>query len=92
MKEALMASQTVILLAVTALAVISQRCNAGPILADPVTHTLVDDQSRLRIFHGVNVVEKIAPFIPTEATFDPQHSMTDTDIKNLRSWGFNVVR
>ena len=42
--------------------------------------------------HGVNVVYKIAPYIPDKDTFDSQNSLNDGDIQDLQDWGFNLVR
>ena len=42
--------------------------------------------------HGVNVVYKIAPYIPDQDTFDSQNSLNDGDIQDLQDWGFNLVR
>jgi endoglycosylceramidase len=44
---------------------------------------LRDEDDRQIIFHGVNVVYKVAPYIPDEQTFSPQDSLTDQDIDNL---------
>lgn len=44
------------------------------------------------MFHGFNVIYKIAPYIPDEAAFDPQNSLSDEDIIDLKNWGFNFVR
>lgn len=54
--------------------------------------TFVDSDGRQILFHGVNAVYKVAPFIPTDAEFDPQNSINDQDISNLKSWGFNLMR
>ena len=54
--------------------------------------TFRDAQSRHLTMHGVNVVYKIAPYIPEEDKFDGQNSLTDADIANLAKWGFNMVR
>jgi hypothetical protein len=62
------------------------------IKVDPLSGMFVDEQSRVRIFHGVNAVEKIAPFYPQREGFDPVHSLSSIDAANLASWGFNVVR
>jgi endoglycosylceramidase len=40
----------------------------------------------------VNVVYKVAPYIPVTDHWDPQLSLTDKDMSDLVSWGFNVVR
>jgi endoglycosylceramidase len=44
------------------------------------------------IFHGVNVVYKVAPYIPQDNAFDPDLSLTDAEIDQLKTWGFNFVR
>lgn len=64
----------------------------SPIRVDPNTQHFVDEYGRVRIFHGVNVVYKVPPFLPDLTKFDPQNSLTDDDLTNLHQWGFNVVR
>lgn len=59
---------------------------------NPSNHFFVDGNSRTRIFHGVNAVYKIAPWFPSTEGFDFKSSLSATDAKNLKSWGFNVVR
>ena len=44
------------------------------------------------IFHGVNVVYKVDPYIPSTGDFDSQNSLNDEDIANLKKWGMNFVR
>lgn len=44
------------------------------------------------LFHGVNVVYKVDPYIPSQGKFEPQDSLNDEDIQNLADWGFNFVR
>lgn len=44
------------------------------------------------IYHGVNVVYKIAPYMPIEDKFDAQLSLSDKDIKDLKNWGINLIR
>jgi len=51
-----------------------------------------DKDGRHVIFHGVNIVYKVAPFLPDQQTFDSQASLTDKDIDDLVKWGFNMVR
>ena len=51
-----------------------------------------DASRRSVIFHGVNVVYKVHPFIPQNDTFDSQLSLTDAEIDDLVKWGFNFVR
>ena len=52
----------------------------------------IDSFNRTIIYHGVNAVYKLPPYIPQNDTFDPYLSITDKDIDNLVDWGFNVVR
>lgn len=44
------------------------------------------------MFHGVNAVYKIAPWHPSLGEFDASNSFNKEDARNLRSWGFNIVR
>lgn len=57
-----------------------------------MTRLMEDSLGRSIIFHGVNVVYKVDPYIPSSDAFDPQLSLTDDDIANLFDWGFNFVR
>ena len=50
------------------------------------------DDDRYAIFHGVNVVVKLPPFIPDTEKFDPYFSFTDEDIQILKRLGINLVR
>ena len=52
----------------------------------------LDQYQRYAIFHGVNVVQKLFPFYPKLDHFDANSSLTDMDLSNLRSWGFNMIR
>jgi endoglycosylceramidase len=56
------------------------------------TRQLVDDNSRSVLLHGVNVVYKVDPYIPSEGAFDVNDSLNDEDIANLKKWGMNFVR
>ena len=53
---------------------------------------LIDSSGRQVIFHGVNVVYKVDPYIPSNGVFDSQLSLNDEDIANLKKWGMNFVR
>lgn len=44
------------------------------------------------MFHGVNVVFKVDPYIPSDGEFDSQNSLNDEDIALLKKWGMNFVR
>ncbi len=46
----------------------------------------------MRIFHGVNAVYKVAPWLPSSSGFDAQNSLSAVDSANLKRWGFNIVR
>lgn len=55
-------------------------------------HVIRDAQGRHAVYHGVNVVYKIDPYIPDIDSFDSQTSLSDKDIDDMRTWGFNLVR
>mmetsp|Transcript_28691 Transcript_28691/g.51076 ORF Transcript_28691/g.51076 Transcript_28691/m.51076 type:complete len:527 (-) Transcript_28691:326-1906(-) len=65
---------------------------ASAFKVNPETTYFVDDSGRFTLFHGVNVVVKVPPYLPTTDKFDPQMSLSATDIENLLKWGFNFVR
>ena len=67
-------------------------CQQGPITINPKSRLMVDASQRSTIFHGVNIVYKVDPYVPSSDAFDPQLSLTDADIDNLADWGFNLVR
>jgi endoglycosylceramidase len=67
-------------------------CELSRIQVDPNSQHFVDEYGRVRIFHGVNVVYKLPPFLPNLTDFDPQNSLTEDDLNNLHKWGFNVIR
>lgn len=52
-----------------------------------------DENGRTRIFHGVNVVYKLPPYIPSDKEFDPLLSLNaKEDIFYLKKFGFNLIR
>lgn len=51
-----------------------------------------DGAGRSVIFHGVNIVYKVHPYIPQRDVFDSQLSLTDAELDDLVKWGFNFVR
>jgi endoglycosylceramidase len=59
---------------------------------DSKERVMRDSEGRHTIFHGVNVVYKIPPYIPDSQVYDSQNSLNDKDIDDLVSWGFNFVR
>jgi len=50
------------------------------IQSDPASRQIVDEFGRSVIFHGVNVVYKMDPYIPSDGAFDAQDSLNDEDI------------
>jgi len=49
----------------------------------------VDSSGRVKLFRGINAVEKTFPWLPNYG----QKDITNlTQLTNLRKWGFNVVR
>ena len=52
----------------------------------------IDEYGRQVLLHGVNIVYKVEPYLPTTDTFDSERSLTDQDIMDMRAWGFNFVR
>jgi endoglycosylceramidase len=66
---------------------------AGKISVDPSTRNIVDEHGRAILFHGVNAVYKVAPFIPTiTGPWTPNDSLNAQDIEYMKEWGFNFVR
>lgn len=59
---------------------------------DSGSRTFVDANGRQVLFHGVNVVYKVDPYIPSIGEFDSQNSLNDEDIVLLKKWGMNFVR
>jgi len=53
---------------------------------------LKDEFGRSRIFHGVNVVYKVSPYIPITDKFDPFLSLSKEDISYFKKFGFTLVR
>lgn len=51
-----------------------------------------DEFGRVRIFHGMNAVVKLPPYLPTTDSFDARNSMSQKDIDYMTEWGFNFVR
>src|SRR5205085_11055365 len=51
---------------------------------------LVDSSGRTVILHGVNVVYKLAPYLPHGSA--ERDSFNAKDVRRLKSWGFNTVR
>jgi endoglycosylceramidase len=76
-----------------AAATANANANAGSkITVNTKTHGFLDDFGRTRVFHGMNAVYKVAPWLPDVEGFDPENSLSDIDARNLKEWGFNIVR
>ena len=65
---------------------------AKKVHVDPSTQRIRDKYGRDVIFHGVNAVYKMPPYIPSTDTFDAQESLTKKDMQDLKDWGMNLVR
>ena len=54
---------------------------------------ILDNDGRYSVFHGVNVVIKLPPYLPDLDKFDPFFSLnTPYDFKIMKKMGFNMVR
>ena len=67
-------------------------CVLAQVKIDPSKVIFRDAHDRHIIWHGVNVVYKVYPFIPSTDKFDPETSLADEDIQDLYDWGINEVR
>lgn len=65
---------------------------APSVWIDSKNRVVRDSEDRQLLLHGVNVVYKVKPYMPDENTWSSQDSLTDSDIADLKSWGFNFVR
>ena len=77
------------ILALISSTVVAQK---GRISINPQARQMIDESRRSVIFHGVNVVYKVDPYIPDRENFDSQLSLTDKELDDLVNWGFNFVR
>ena len=59
---------------------------------DASRQRLVDEHGHERLFHGVNVVSKQAPYLPRTDRFSAEDSLAVSDVADLRAMGFTVVR
>ena len=66
--------------------------NSSSFSVDPTGKFILDNYGRYGVFHGVNVVNKEPPYIPTTDAFDVKHSVSAEDIKYMKHLGFNLVR
>ena len=80
------------LLKVSIPTMIAAASNPNRIWIDHNNRVMRDAEGRHTIHHGVNVVFKVAPYIPDVDAFDPDTSLTDKDMDDLKSWGVNMGR
>jgi len=66
--------------------------SANRLEVNPHTRFVVDSHGRTVLLHGVNAIYKVDPYIPSQGDFDPQNSLNDEDIANLKKWGMNFMR
>jgi hypothetical protein len=60
---------------------------------NPSSRMIEDMFGRSLLFHGVNAIYKLDPYIPTiDGPFDSDNSLNAEDIQNLQDWGMNFVR
>ena len=62
------------------------------IQVEPTRGLYVDEVGRVRLYHGLNAVYKLAPWIPSQNGSNPWTSLAPADMANLAAWGFNVLR
>ena len=65
------------------------------VYVDPATEVIRDKEGRQLLFHGVNAIYKIHPYIPDMYNISSdqvQDAISAEDIENLKSWGMNLVR
>jgi hypothetical protein len=68
---------------------------ANQVYVDPLTRAIRDPEGRHLIFHGVNVVYKMAPYYPSHefnTPWDKDNSLNRQDLRLLKKWGMNFVR
>lgn len=64
----------------------------GKYTIDAATRTFRDNTHNVRIFHGMNVVVKLPPYLPTEGEFNYETSITTKDLNYMNHWGVTLVR
>ena len=75
-----------------AMAALSGLAVANNYSIDAATRTFRDTDNRAVIFHGMNVVYKLPPYIPETEVFNWDLSLSDEDLQLMRSWGVNMIR
>merc|ERR1719300_895457 len=67
-------------------------CQSAQFSVDTQKNRIIDQYGRERLFHGTNVVQKTAPFIPITSHFDARYSFVEDDAKLMASMGYNTIR
>merc|ERR1711973_76120 len=67
-------------------------CHSAQFSVDTQKNRIIDQYGRERLFHGTNVVQKTAPFIPITTHFDARYSFVEDDAKLMASMGYNTIR
>ena len=78
--------------ATSLIAAVASAAGITPVHVNPATRFIEDSYGRTVIFHGVNAIYKMPPYIPITDSFDPQESLNEKDISDLVKWGQNFVR
>jgi endoglycosylceramidase len=71
---------------------VNRLCAGRGVQVDAGRKRLVDERGHERLFHGVNVVSKQAPYLPRTDRFNAEDSLAASDIADLRAMGATVVR
>lgn len=84
----------VLLVVATAMAMVAEGGDFRVSLEHKVKHgqVFVDSAGRVRLFHGVNAVYKVPPYVPERTGWDTETTLSERDAADLAAWGFNVVR
>lgn len=80
------------LISTTLAAALGTVAGSPTVWIDSENRVVRDADHRQLLLHGVNVVYKVPPYMPDGKTWSAQDSLTDSDIADLKSWGFNFVR
>jgi endoglycosylceramidase len=65
---------------------------ASKLRIDKNSLNFIDDEGRVVVLHGGNVVYKLPPYTPISDKFDPLFSFNDKDFEYFKQFGFNAVR
>lgn len=76
------------------LSVLPQVLGAVRVVPSTADHDsfFADESGRVMLFHGVNSVYKVSPYLPALDGADPLLSFSEDNCDDLARWGLNVVR